>query len=222
MALPRICWVERAEIRTTKQGAATMSETAARRLIVAITGATGVVYGVRALELLREAGVETHVIMSAWAVRTMLHETDFTVEHVKALATRWYNPGDMGAAICSGSFLAEGVLIPPCSVRTLAAIATGNGDHLVHRAADVVLKERRRLVLAVREAPLSEIHLENMLKLARMGAIVLPPMPAFYINPRTLDEVIDHTVSRMLDQFRIAVPVGHRWTGEMGVGQRDP
>ncbi len=195
-----------------------MSETAARRLIVAITGATGVVYGVRALELLRETGVETHVILSAWAVRTMLHETDFTVEHVKALAARWYNPSDMGAAICSGSFLTEGMLIVPCSVRTLAAIATGNGDHLVHRAADVVLKERRRLVLAVREAPLSEIHLENMLKLARMGAIVSPPVPAFYNHPRSLEEVVDHTVMRLLDQFGIRLEVMPRWTGRMLAG----
>ena len=127
----------------------------------------------------------------------------------------------MGAAIASGSFQADGMIIAPCSVKTLGAIAHGYGDSLVHRAADVTLKERRTLLLSVREAPLSEIHLENMLKLARMGAIILPPMPAFYINPRTLDDVIDHTVSRMLDQFRIDVPAAHRWAGEMGIGPRE-
>ena len=191
------------------------------RLIVGITGATGVIYGVRLLERLREAGVETHLVISRWGARTLLHETPYSREQVEALASEVYAPNDMGAAIASGSFQTEGMVIAPCSVKTLGAIAHGYGDSLVHRAADVTLKERRTLLLSVREAPLSEIHLENMLKLARMGAVILPPVPAFYINPRTLDEVIDHTVSRMLDQFRIEVPGAHRWAGEMGVGQRD-
>ncbi len=191
------------------------------RLIVGITGATGVIYGVRLLERLREAGVETHLVISRWGARTLLHETPYSREQVEALASEVYAPNDMGAAIASGSFQAAGMMIAPCSVKTLGAIAHGYGDSLVHRAADVTLKERRTLLLSVREAPLSEIHLENMLKLARMGAIILPPMPAFYINPRTLDEVIDHTVSRMLDQFGIEVPGAHRWAGEMGVGQHD-
>ncbi len=188
------------------------------RLIVAITGATGVIYGIRLLERLRASGVETHLVISRWGARTMLHETAYTREQVDALASEVYAPNDMGAAIASGSFQASGMIIAPCSVKTLGAIAHGYGESLVHRAADVTLKERRTLLLSVREAPLSEIHLENMLKLARMGAIILPPMPAFYINPRTLDEVIDHTVSRMLDQFGIEVPGAHRWSGEMGVG----
>src|SRR5688500_592415 len=123
----------------------------------------------------------------------------------------------MGAAISSGSFQTAGMIIVPCSAKTLAAIAHGFGDSLIHRAADVVLKERRKLLLAVREAPLSDIHLENMLKLSRMGAVILPPMPAFYNNPRSLADIVEHTVARMLDQFGIAVPGAKRWTGEMNV-----
>jgi len=187
------------------------------KLIVGITGATGVIYGVRLLQRLKEAGIDTHLVISRWGARTLLHETPFTREQVEALATEVYAPTDMGAAIASGSFQTAGMIIAPCSVKTLGAIAHGYGDSLVHRAADVTLKEKCRLLLAVREAPLSEIHLENMLKLARMGAVILPPMPAFYMNPRTLDELIDHTVLRVLDQFGIEVPGAPRWTGEMGV-----
>ena len=190
-----------------------------KRLIVAITGATGAIYGVRVLQRLREAGIETHLVISRWGARTLLHETSWSREQVDALASEVYAPGDMGAAISSGSFRTDGMIIAPCSAKTLAAIAHGFGDNLIHRAADVMLKERRRLLLAVREAPLSDIHLENMLKLSRMGAVILPPVPAFYNNPRTLEEVIDHTVARMLDQFAIDVPGMPRWSGEMGVGE---
>jgi len=189
------------------------------RLIVGITGATGVIYGVRLLERLREAGVETHLVISRWGVRTLLHETPYSREQVEALAHTAYAPNDMGAAISSGSFQTAGMIVAPCSVRTLGAIAHGFGDSLIHRAADVVLKEKRRLLLAVREAPLSEIHLENMLTLARMGAVILPPVPAFYTNPRSLADIVEHTVARMLDQFGIEVPGVERWTGEMGVGE---
>ena len=188
------------------------------RLIVGITGATGVIYGVRLLERLRDAGVETHLVISRWGGRTLLHETTYTREQVEALASASYASNDLGASISSGSFPTDGMVVAPCSVKTLAAIAHGYGDSLIHRAADVVLKERRTLVLSVREAPLSAIHLENMLALARMGAVILPPMPAFYNNPTSLDEVVDHTVARMLDQFGIAVPGAPRWSGEMGVG----
>jgi len=188
------------------------------RLIVGITGATGVIYGVRLLERLREAGVETHLVISRWGARTLLHETSYSREQVEALASHVYAPHDMGAAIASGSFQVAGMVIAPCSVKTLGAIAHGCGDGLVHRAADVTLKERRTLILSVREAPLSEIHLENMLRLTRMGAVILPPMPAFYTNPRSLDDVIDHTVARMLDQLGIEVPGAVRWAGEMRVG----
>jgi 4-hydroxy-3-polyprenylbenzoate decarboxylase len=191
------------------------------RVIVAITGATGAIYGVRALERLREAGVETHLVISRWGGRTLLHETPYSREQVEALADVSYPPGDMGASISSGSFATDGMIVAPCSAKTLAAIAHGYGENLVHRAADVILKERRKLVLVVREAPLSDIHLENMLKLSRMGAVVLPPMPAFYNHPRTVDDIVDHTVARMLDQFGIELRGAPRWSGEMGIRATD-
>ena len=189
------------------------------RIIVGMTGATGAIYGVRLLERLREAGVETHLVISRWGARTLLHETPHSREHVESLATVSYAPADMGAAISSGSFHTDGMIVAPCSAKTLAAIAHGFGENLIHRAADVILKERRRLVLMMREAPLSDIHLENMLKLSRMGAVVLPPMPAFYNHPRTIDDIVDHTVSRVLDQFGLDVSGAARWSGEMGVGR---
>jgi 4-hydroxy-3-polyprenylbenzoate decarboxylase len=188
------------------------------RVIVGMTGATGVIYGVRLLERLREAGVETHLIISRWGARTLLHETPYTREHVESLAHASYAPTDMGALVSSGSFATAGMIVAPCSARTLGAIANGYGDSLIHRAADVVLKERRKLLLAVREAPLSDIHLENMLKLSRMGVVILPPVPAFYNNPRSLADLVDHTVARILDQFGIEVPGATRWSGEMRVG----
>ena len=190
--------------------------TSPRRVIVGVTGASGSIFGVRLLEVLRDAGVETHLVMSQWAARTLVHETDYSVAQVQALASERYAIGDVGAAISSGSFHTLGMIIAPCSMRTLGAIAHGVGDNLIHRAADVVLKERRRLVLAVRESPLNEIHLENMLKLSRMGAVILPPVPAFYNHPRTIDDVVDHTVARMLDAFGLEVRGAIRWAGEMG------
>jgi 4-hydroxy-3-polyprenylbenzoate decarboxylase len=192
---------------------------AKKRLIVALTGATGAIYGVRILERLREADVETHLVISRWGAQTLLHETSWSRQQVEALASASYAPADMGAVISSGSFRTDGMIVAPCSAKTLAAIAHGFSDNLVHRAADVILKERRRLVLAVREAPLSEIHLDNMLKLARMGTVILPPMPAFYNRPQTVDDVVEHTVARILDQFGIEVPSAMRWAGEMGVGK---
>jgi 4-hydroxy-3-polyprenylbenzoate decarboxylase len=134
---------------------------------------------------------------------------------VKALASVVHSQGDMGAVISSGSFRTDGMVVIPCAVRTLSGIANGYGDNLVHRAADVVLKERRRLVLVVRETPLSEVHLENMLKLARMGVIMLPPMPAFYNRPQTVDDIVDHIAFRVLDQFGIDAPFARRWDGNM-------
>jgi 4-hydroxy-3-polyprenylbenzoate decarboxylase len=162
--------------------------------------------------------VETHLVISRWGARTLLHETPYTREQVEAMATVVHPPGDMGAAISSGSFRTDGMIIAPCSAKTLAAIAHGYGDNLIHRAADVVLKERRKLVLSIREAPLSGIHLENMLTASRAGAIVLPPMPAFYNHPRTIDDLVDFTVARLLDQFGLEVEGAARWAGEMGVG----
>jgi 4-hydroxy-3-polyprenylbenzoate decarboxylase len=188
------------------------------RLVVGISGATGTIYGVRLLERLRELDVETHLVLSRWGGRTLLHESGHTREQVQALAHASYSPNDMGAAISSGSFRTDGMIIAPCSAKTLAAIAQGYGDNLLHRAADVVLKERRTLVLAVREAPLSIIHLENLLRVSRAGAVILPPMPAFYHRPTTIDEIIDHTVSRMLDQFGLESPGTTRWSGDMGMG----
>lgn len=185
---------------------------APRRLIVGITGASGSLYAVRLLEMLRETDVETHLVISRWGARTLVHETNYTPEQVQRLASVVHPLTDQGAAISSGSFVTMGMVIVPCSVRTLAAIAHGLGDHLVHRAADVVLKERRRLVLAVREAPLSEIHLENMLKLARMGVVIAPPVPAFYSRPDTIDEIVNYTAARLLDQFGIHIDMA-RWPG---------
>ena len=185
------------------------------RIVVGITGASGTIFGVRALQILKDAGIETHLVLSKWGARTLLHETPHTVDYVKSLATHSYSDSDQGAPISSGSFLTDGMIVAPCSVRTLAAIAQGHGDNLVHRAADVILKERRKLVLMVREAPLSDIHLENMLKLSRMGVIVTPPVPAFYTNPHTLDDVINHIVMRALDALGIHVDVASRWDGIM-------
>ena len=189
-----------------------------KSLIVGITGATGVIHGVRLLERLRDAAVETHVVLSRWGARTLQHETRYSREDVEALATVAYRPDDLGAAISSGSFHTDGMIVAPCSAKSLAAIAHGYGDNLIHRAADVVLKERRRLLLAVREAPLSDIHLENMLKLSRMGVVIFPPLPAFYNHPATIDAAVDHTVARMLDQFGIRSPGAVRWDGDMNVG----
>lgn len=186
-----------------------------RRLIVGLTGATGAVFGIRLLEALRESGVESHLIMSKWAERTIKHETRYTIEQVAALASVRYNLNDMGATVSSGSFLTEGMVVIPCSMRTLGSIAHGYGEHLIHRAADVILKERRRLVLVPRETPLSEIHIENMLKLARMGVTMLPPVPAFYNHPQTIEDIVDHVVARVLDQFGIAASFAKRWDGRM-------
>ena len=186
-----------------------------KRLIVGITGATGAIFGIRLLEALRNAAVESHLIISKWGLQTIEHETTYSLQQVRDLATVCHEQANMGAAVSSGSFLTEGMAIAPCSVRTLAAIAHGTGDHLVHRAADVILKERRKLVLLVRETPLSEVHLENMLKLARMGVTVMPPMPAFYNQPQTLDDMVDHIVARMLDQFGIEADFAKRWGGDM-------
>ena len=192
-----------------------MNETKPTKLIVSITGATGTIFGVRLLQMLQGSGVETHLIMSKWGARTLIHETDYTVEQVERMATRHYPLGDQGAAISSGSFTTLGMVIAPCSMRTLAAIANGLGDNLIHRAADVILKERRKLVLVVRESPFNDIHLENMLKLSRMGVVILPPVPAFYNHPQNLDDMINHVAMRTLDQFDIHLDVMNRWDGVM-------
>ncbi len=181
------------------------------RLIVGITGATGAIFGVRLLEALQKSGVESHLVLSKWATATLTHETKYSVKDVQKMANFTYQPQDQGAAISSGSFLTKGMVVCPCSMRTLAAIAQGNGEHLIHRAADVILKERRKLVLVVRESPLSDIHLENMLKLSRMGVVIIPPVPAFYNHPRSIDDIVNHIVMRVLDQFDIHLDLMPRW-----------
>ena len=181
------------------------------RLVVAMTGATGAIYGIRLLEVLRDTAIETHVVMSLWAERTIVAETDRKPADVAALAARAWDEHDLSSPIVSGSFATEGMIVAPCSMRSLAAIATGTSDNVIHRAADVTLKEGRRLLLLVRESPLSVIHLENMLRAARAGALIVPPVPAFYARPRSLEEMVDHTVGRVLDQFGIGHGLVRRW-----------
>lgn len=184
------------------------------RLVVAMTGASGAVLGIRLLERLRDVpAVETHLVISRWARQTIRLEAKSTASDVAALADYVHHPDDQAAPIASGSFLTAGMVIVPCSMKTLAGIRTGFADGLIGRAADVTLKERRKLVLVVRETPLSEIHLENMLTLARMGVSILPPVPAFYALPSTIEDMVDNFVARVLDQFGVAVPGASRWAG---------
>jgi flavin prenyltransferase len=194
-----------------------VGEVGQNRLIVGISGASGTIYGVRLLQMLQETNIESHLIFSKWGARTLIHETSYTLEQVQQMATHSYASQDQGAPVSSGSFLTRGMVVCPCSVRTLAAIAHGYGDNLIHRAADVILKERRTLVLVVRETPLSEVHLENMLKLSRMGAVIFPPVPAFYHHPQSIESIVEQTAMRVLDQFGIHLPSRNRWDGEMSV-----
>lgn len=184
------------------------------RLIVGMTGATGAAIGVRLLENLAQLpDVETHLVLSRWARATIELETGLSVAEVSALADVTHHPEDQGATISSGSFRTDGMVIVPCSMKTLAGIRAGYAEGLVARAADVVLKERRRLVLVPRETPLSEIHLENMLALTRQGVRMVPPMPAFYNHPKTVDDIVDHITARVLDQFDLPAPAARRWEG---------
>lgn len=183
------------------------------KLVVGMTGATGAAIGVRVLTALRDLGVETHLIISKWARATIQMETPYSVQDVSALAAKTYSEHDQAAAISSGSFRVDGMIVVPCSMKTLAGIRSGYGDGLITRAADVTLKEPRKLVLVPRESPLNAIHLENMLALTRAGALMLPPMPAFYNTPASVDDIIDHTVSRILDQFGLENDVAKRWNG---------
>lgn len=182
-----------------------------RRLIVGISGASGVTYGVRLLQLLRNAGIETHLVMSKTAELTFAYETSLKIADVKALAHTTHPIDDMAASIASGSFRTAGMIVAPCSMRSMSEIASGVTTTLLTRAADVTLKERRRLVLMVRETPLHTGHLRNMTALSEMGAIIAPPVPAFYAQPETLQDMVDHTVGRVLDLFEIDVGVVQRW-----------
>ena len=183
-----------------------------KRLIIGISGASGVIYGVRLLEALKQLPIETHLVMTRTAEVTLAHETDLKVAAVRALADVAHNVDDLAASVSSGSFRTMGMIVAPCSMRSLGEIAAGISSNLLSRAADVVLKDRRKLVLLVRETPLHAIHLRNMTTLSEMGAIIAPPVPAFYNRPKTLDDMIDHTVGRVLDLFDLDTGKVKRWS----------
>lgn len=180
-----------------------------------MTGATGAILGIRLLERLRDLGVETHVVVSRWANETIRYETPYTPKDIRALASHTYSVQDAAAKISSGSFQTDGMIIVPCSMRTLSAVRTGFADDLICRAADVTLKEKRRLVMVVRETPLSCIHLENMLALARSDVVIFPPMPAFYTKPENIEDIVAHSVGRMMDLFGLEAEDIARWDGSL-------
>jgi 4-hydroxy-3-polyprenylbenzoate decarboxylase len=190
-----------------------MDDKTPRRLVIGISGASGSIYGIRLLEVLRDTDIETHLVMSKSAEMTLVYETDYKPKDVRALAKVNHPIADIGASISSGSFPTMGMVIVPCSIRTMSEIATGVTSTLLSRAADVVLKEKRRLVLAVRETPLHGGHLRTMATLADIGAVVAPIVPAFYNRPKTIDDIINHTVGRLLDFFGIDVKIVKRWKG---------
>jgi 4-hydroxy-3-polyprenylbenzoate decarboxylase len=188
-----------------------------RRLIVAITGATGAIYGVQLLRRLRELpGIETHLLLSSAGVLNVHQELDMKRGDVEALAHVVHNVNDIGASVASGSFATAGMVVAPCSMKTLGAIANGLADNLIARAADVCLKERRRVVLLARETPLNLAHIRNMEAATLMGAVIFPPVPAFYQRPRSLEEMVDHTLARVLDLFDIEHDLAPRWSGQVG------
>ncbi|EYT82230.1 phenolic acid decarboxylase [Streptomyces sp. Tu 6176] len=183
------------------------------RIVVAMTGATGAPIGVRLLQALGELGVETHLVVSRWARATLAQETPYSMRDLREMASVCHGPNDQAAPVSSGSFRVDGMVVAPCSMKTLASVRTGYGADLISRCADVMLKERRRLVLVARETPLSAVHLENMLELTRMGAVVMPPVPAFYNGPETVADLVEHIVVRVLDQFGLDLPTARRWQG---------
>lgn len=185
------------------------------KLVVGISGASGAIYGLRMLEVLKQAGVETHLVMSDSAKRTIVHETDYTIDAVRGLASQVHDINDIGASIASGSFRHDGMVIAPCSIKTLSAVANSFTTNLLIRAADVTLKERRRLVLMLRETPLHLGHLRLMAQTVEIGAVMVPPMPAFYHRPQTLDDIINQSVGKALDQFNLDIgpDLFKRWTG---------
>jgi len=190
-----------------------------KRFIVAISGATGAIYGIRLLEALaQQQEVETHLVMSNWARETIAIETNYSADEVMKLADYSHDLKNVGAPLASGSFRAVGMAVVPCSMKTLSAIAHGLADNLIIRAADVMLKEKRKLILVPRETPLNMIHLENMMKAARAGASLLPPMPAYYNNPKTIDDIVNHLVGRILDHFDLPNNMVKRWGEHCGTG----
>ncbi len=186
------------------------------KIVVGISGASGAIYGIRTLEVLKQAGIETHLVISDSAKRTLAYETDYTIDAVKALATRVHDINDVGAGIASGSFRHDGMIIAPCSIKTLSAVANCFATNLMIRAADVTLKERRKLVLMLRETPLHLGHLRLMAQAAEAGAVIAPPMPAFYHRPQSIGDIVDQSVNRALDQFDLGITLDlfPRWTGE--------
>ncbi|SDH91610.1 4-hydroxy-3-polyprenylbenzoate decarboxylase [Alteribacillus persepolensis] len=183
------------------------------KVIVAISGASGAIMGIRLLEMLQKADAETHLVISSWGRVTIEHETSYSIKDVEALADYSYSSKNQAAAISSGSFQVDGMIVAPCSMKTVASIRTGLADNLITRAADVMLKERKKLLLLARETPLNTIHLENMTELSKMGAVIFPMMPAFYNHPASLDDAIDHLAYRTLDQFGIVLDEAKRWEG---------
>jgi len=181
------------------------------KLIVGITGSTGVIYGVRLLQVLKEKNIQTHLIITEWAKKCLTMETQFKPDDVKLLATTVSDEANMAASVSSGTHKVDGMIVIPCSMKTLSSISNGYDETLVARAAGVTLKESRKLVLVTRETPLTAINLENMLKLARLGVVILPPMPGFYTKPKTIDEIVNHTVGKCLDQFDIEHNLYKRW-----------
>jgi flavin prenyltransferase len=181
------------------------------KIIVGITGSSGVIYGIKLLYFLKKSEIETHIVLSKWAEKNIEIETDESVVEVKKLASFEYKENDMAASISSGSFKTDGMIIIPCSMKTLASIANGYDDNLISRAASVTIKENRKLVIVPRETPLSQIHLSNMLKLAKIGVTILPAMPGFYHRPKTINDLILHIVGKTLDQFEINNEVFKRW-----------
>ena len=181
------------------------------KLIIGITGSTGAIYGIRMLEALKKLNVETHLIMSEWAEKCISMETEYTIDYVKSLATNTSNEKNMASSVSSGTHRVNGMIIAPCSMKTLSAIANGYDNTLIARAAGVTIKESRKLILMARETPLSAIHLENMLKLSRLGVVILPPVTEFYTKPKSIDDIVNHGVGKCLDQFNIEHDLYHRW-----------
>lgn len=184
-----------------------------RRIIIGITGASGVIYGIRLLEILKRSNIETHLVVSKYAHMVINSETPFNVADIKKLASFDYGPQELGAKISSGSFKTNGMIVAPCSMKNLGAIACGIDNDLISRAAGVTIKEQRKLVLMIRETPLSAIHLENMLKLAQLGVAICPPVPAFYNRPSSMDDIVNHSIARVLDLFDIETNLTKRWQG---------
>ncbi|MBM3904066.1 MAG: UbiX family flavin prenyltransferase [Thaumarchaeota archaeon] len=181
------------------------------KLVIGMTGSTGVIYGVRILEVLKQCNITTHLVITEWAKKCLAMETDYKLDQLKSLATEYSDDSNLASGISSGTYRHDGMIVIPCSMKTLSSIANGYDETLVARAAGVTLKESRKLVLVTRETPLTAINLENMLKLSRLGVIILPPVPGFYTKPKSIEQIIDHTVGKCLDQFNIDHDLYKRW-----------